>query len=72
MIVQGVKTGLCVAGPTECASDADCKNSAFLEGTVPLRYFCDKHSGAHPDKTGNAVISDRGTCMPTAETGMDR
>ena len=69
-VIQGVRTGLCIAKPTECASDADCANSAVLEGTVPLRYFCDKRSGTHPDKTGNAVIADRGTCMPTTQTGI--
>jgi hypothetical protein len=71
-IIQGVKTGLCIAKPTECVSDADCLNSAVIEGTVPLHYFCDKHSGAFPDKTGSAEIANHGTCMPTIQTGTDR
>jgi hypothetical protein len=71
-VIQGVKTGLCIAKPTECASDADCANSAVTEGTVPLHYFCDKHSGAFPDKTGAAEIPGHGTCMPTIQTGTDR
>ena len=70
-VIQGIKTGLCISGPVECKSDADCANSAALPGTVSIRYACDKHSGAYPDKTGNAIISDRGTCMPTAKTGME-
>lgn len=70
-VIQGIKTGLCVSGPVECKSDLDCLNSAALPGTVPLRYACDKHSGSHPDKTGSAVVSDRGTCMPTERTGME-
>ena len=72
VVIQGVKTGVCVGKPTECVSDADCAKSAVLEGTVPLRYFCDKHSGAFPDKTGSAEISNHGTCLPTTQTGMDR
>jgi hypothetical protein len=68
-VIQGVKTGLCIAKPTQCVSDADCANSAVLEGTVPLRYFCDQHSGAFPDKTGSSVIAGHGTCMPTIQTG---
>lgn len=71
-VIQGTKTGLCIANPTVCASDADCANSAVVEGMVPLKYFCDKHSGAYPDKTGSAEVADRGTCMPTIRTGMDR
>jgi hypothetical protein len=70
-IIQGVKTGLCIAQPTECVSDADCFNSAVTEGTVPLHYFCDKHSGPFPDKTGAAEVAGQGTCMPTIQTGMD-
>jgi hypothetical protein len=69
-VIQGVTTGLCIGKPTPCVSDADCANSAMLEGTVPLRYFCDRHSGAFPDKTGSAVIAGHGTCMPTIQTGM--
>jgi hypothetical protein len=72
IVVHGVKTGLCISGPVECSSDADCANSAVVPGTVPLRYACDKHSGAFPDKTGSSVVADRGTCMPTEKTGMDR
>ena len=68
----GVKTGLCIAKPTECVSDADCLNSAVTEGTVPLHYFCDKHSGAFPDKTGSDEIANHGTCLPTIQTGTDR
>jgi hypothetical protein len=71
-IIQGVKTGLCIAKPTECVSDADCANSAVTPGTVPLRYFCDQHSGAFPDKTGGAESANHGTCMPTIQTGTDR
>jgi hypothetical protein len=70
--IQGVKTGLCIAKPTECVSDADCLNSAVVEGTVPLHYFCDNHSGAFPDKTGSAQIANHGTCLPTIQTGTDR
>jgi hypothetical protein len=72
IVVQGIKTGLCIAQPTQCVSDADCLNSAVVPGTVPLHYACDKHSGGLPDKTGSAVVADHGTCMPTVETGMDR
>ncbi len=71
-VIQGVKTGLCIAQPTECVADADCLNSAVTEGTVPLHYFCDKHSGAFPDKTGSAEITGHGTCMPTIQTGTDK
>jgi hypothetical protein len=70
-VIQGVKTGLCIAQPTECVSDADCFNSAVTEGTVPLHYFCDKHSGPFPDKTGAAEVAGHGTCMPTIQTGTD-
>jgi hypothetical protein len=70
-VIQGVQTGLCIAKPTQCVSDADCANSAVLEGTAPLRYFCDRHAGAFPDKTGSAEIAGHGTCMPTVQTGID-
>src|ERR1022692_4618878 len=66
MLVLGeMETGLCIAGPTRCTSDADCVNSAAIEGTAPLHYACDKHSGLYPDKTGGPAVSDFGTCMPS-------
>src|ERR1700683_3475224 len=70
MVIGEMETGLCIAGPTRCTSDADCVNSAAIEGSTPLRYACDKHSGLYPDKTGGAAVSDSGTCMPTVATGM--
>lgn len=70
--VAGVLTGLCVAGPTQCTSDADCLKVSAVPGTKPIRYICDKHSGAFVDKTGGAISSDRGTCMPTYSTGLER
>jgi hypothetical protein len=70
MVIGEMDTGLCITGPTRCTSDADCVNSAATESTTPLHYACDKHSGLYPDKTGGASVSDSGTCMPTAETGM--
>ena len=70
MVIGELETGLCIAGPTRCTSDADCINSAATEGTTPLHYACDKHSGLYPDKTGGAAVADSGTCMPSVETGM--
>jgi hypothetical protein len=68
--VAGILTGLCIAGPTQCTSDADCLKVSAMPGTKPIRYICDKRSGAFPDKTGGTTSSDRGTCMPTYSTGL--
>jgi hypothetical protein len=69
--VAGILTGLCVAGPTQCTSDADCLKVSAMPGTKPIRYVCDKRSGAFADKTGGAISPDRGTCMPTYSTGLE-
>ena len=63
-------TGLCVQGPTQCTSDADCLKVSSIPGTKPIRYVCDKRSGGYPDKTGGATSSDRGTCMPDQSTAL--
>ena len=68
--VAGILTGLCVQGPTQCTSDADCLKVAAMPGMKPMRYVCDKRSGAFPDKTGAATTSDRGTCMPDQSTAL--
>jgi hypothetical protein len=68
--VAGILTGLCVQGPTQCTSDADCQKVSFVPGTKPMHYVCDKRSGAFPDKTGGTTMSDRGTCLPDQSTAL--
>jgi hypothetical protein len=69
--VEGILTGLCVAGPTQCTTDADCLKVSETPGTQPIRYICDKHSGGFPDKTGGAATGNIGTCMPGPKTGLE-
>jgi hypothetical protein len=68
--LAGVLTGLCVQGPTQCTSDADCLKVSSTPGTKPIRYVCDKRSGTFPDKSGGVTASDRGTCMPDQSTAF--